>query len=203
MISFCFVRLWSCAFASLGLPCMCRSFRVLENSRLEFIAEEINHYWIQVLCRVPEALDKDQIALDKAFVECGTRQRTHGKALFAECLLSGTRQRLCECPGDTQQRKATVTAPIPLTVTLPSPTGTRQRFFIFFLKKIFAECQPSWHSTKRLLCRVSSPDTRQTIFFFTFYLQTFFYSPHTISGTPCSNVAHSSDFFYISLIYFI
>jgi len=175
MISFCFVRLWSCAFASLGLPCMCRSFRVLENSRLEFIAEEINHYWIQVLCRVPEALDKDQIALDKAFVECGTRQRTHGKALFAECLLSGTRQRLCECPGDTQQRKATVTAPIPLTVTLPSPTGTRQRFFIFFLKKIFAECQPCRHSVKS----------------FYFFLQKFF--------AECQPFRHSAKIFFIFL----
>jgi len=83
------------------------------------------HYWIQVLCRVPEALGKGYIALGKGFAECGTRQSTHGKkligkALFAECILSGTRQ-----------RKATVTAPVPLTVTLPSvnPAGTRQRFF--------------------------------------------------------------------------
>jgi len=58
------------------------------------------HYWIQVLCRVPETLGKGQITLGKAFAECGTRQRTHGKkligkALFAECLLSGTRHRLC------------------------------------------------------------------------------------------------------------
>ena len=86
------------------------------------------HYWIQVLCRVPEALGKGQIPLGKAFAECGTRQRTHGKkligkALFAECLLSGTRQ-----------RKATVTTPALLTVALPSanPVGTRQRFFYFF-----------------------------------------------------------------------
>ena len=62
------------------------------------------HYWIQVLCRVPEALGKGYIALGKGFAEC---------------------------PGGTQQREATVTAPVPLTVTLPSvnPAGTRQRFF--------------------------------------------------------------------------
>ena len=58
------------------------------------------HCWIQVLCRVHEALGKGQIALGKAFAECGTRQRTHGKKLigkdlFAECLLLGTWQRLC------------------------------------------------------------------------------------------------------------
>ena len=66
------------------------------------------------------------------------------------------------------------------------------------------------------LCRVSSPDTRQSgdlpsvifwhsanHFFFHFWPPNFFCSPHTIPGTPCSNVAHFSDFFYISLIYFI
>ena len=67
------------------------------------------------------------------------------------------------------------------------------------------------------LCRVSSPDTRQSgdlpsvifwhsanhIFFFHFWPPNFFCSPYTIPGTPCSNVAHFSDFFYISLIYFI
>lgn len=66
------------------------------------------------------------------------------------------------------------------------------------------------------LCRVSSPDTRQRgsfaechfltlgkpYFFFHFWPPNFFCSPHTIPGTPCSNVAHFSDFFYISLIYF-
>ena len=66
------------------------------------------HYWIQVLCRVPEALGKGQIALGKAFAECGTRQRTHGKKLIGKTL------------GDTRQRKATVTLPVPLRVTLPS-----------------------------------------------------------------------------------
>jgi len=86
---------------------------------------------------VPEALGKGQIAPGKSFAECGTRQRTHGKKLigkdrFAECLLSGTRQ-----------RKATVTTPAPLTVALPSANhaGTRQRFFLFlFFKNFYVEC---------------------------------------------------------------
>ena len=83
------------------------------------------HYWIQVLCRVPEALGKGQIALGKGQIALG--KKLIGKALFAKCILSGTRQ-----------RKATVTAPGSLTVTLSSgnPAGTRQRFFYFFLKKI-------------------------------------------------------------------
>ena len=111
---------------------------------------KVIHYWIQVFCRVSEALGKGQIALDEAFAKCGTRQRTHdkkliGKTLFVECLLSGTRQ-----------RKATVTAPAPLTVVLLSANaaGTRQRFFIFFKKKFFAECP------------LSSPWQRCFIFFF-------------------------------------
>jgi hypothetical protein len=61
------------------------------------------HYWNQVLCRVPEALGKGHFALGKAFAECRTRQRALGKifvgkGFFAECLLSGTRQRLCRVP---------------------------------------------------------------------------------------------------------
>ena len=72
-----------------------------------------------------------------------------------------------------------------------------------------------------ILCRVSSPDTRQrgsfaecllltlgkeaplpsvivwhsVNHFFHFWPPNFFYSPHTIPGTPCFNVAHFSDFF--------
>ena len=134
----------------------------------------LHHNWIQVLCRVPEALGKGLIALGKAFAECGTRQRTHGKKLigkdlFAECLLSGTRK-----------RKATVTAPAPLTVALPSanPAGTRQRFFIFFKKNFFAECQPFRHSAKlfyffkKFLCRVPTIQTLGKVFLF--FLKKFF-----------------------------
>jgi hypothetical protein len=56
------------------------------------------HYWKQVLCRVPEALDKALKTLGKGFAECDTRQRRLGKqcigkAFFAEYFLSGTRQR--------------------------------------------------------------------------------------------------------------
>ena len=52
-----------------------------------------------------------QIALGKAFAECGTRQRTYGKKLigkylFAECLLSSTRQRLCREPRGHSAKKS-------------------------------------------------------------------------------------------------
>jgi hypothetical protein len=67
-------------------------------------------------------------ALDKGFAECGTRQRTLrkkiiGKATFAECHLSGTRQ-----------RKGAVTALEPATAPLPTANlvSTWQRVFIFF-----------------------------------------------------------------------
>jgi hypothetical protein len=64
-----------------------------------------NHYWNQSLRRVSEALGEALKTLDKVFAECYTRQRRLGKqcigkAFFAECFFSGTRQ-----------RKAAVTAP--------------------------------------------------------------------------------------------
>ena len=110
----------------------------------------MNHYWIQVLCRVPKALGKGQIALGKAFTECGTRQRTHGKnligkALFAECLLSGTRQRLCREPRGHSAKKS-------------------DRHGAGPVDGCFAECQPCRHSAKifyfflkKFLCRVLTP----------------------------------------------
>ena len=116
--------------------------------------------------------------------------------LFAECQRECTRQ-----TANTQQ-----------TITLG--------------KLVFAECYSpdtrqraaaiNGRQPPLTLCRVSSPDTRQSgdlpsvIFwhsanhiFFHFWPPNFFCSPHTIPGTPCSNVAHFLDFFYISLIYFI
>ena len=61
------------------------------------------HYWRRALCRVPVALGKGSFALSKAFAECNTRQRASvespfGKGCFAECQISGTRQRLCRVP---------------------------------------------------------------------------------------------------------
>jgi hypothetical protein len=61
------------------------------------------HYRNQALCRVSRALGKALNTLGKGFAECHTRQRAYskkavGKAAFAECLLSGIRQRLCRVP---------------------------------------------------------------------------------------------------------
>ena len=58
------------------------------------------HCLKQWLCRVPQALDKDQKTLGKGFAECNTRQTAHciysvGKQLFAECL--DTRQKKVVC----------------------------------------------------------------------------------------------------------
>ena len=103
-------------------------------SLMRVIIDGSSHYWIQVLCRVPEALGKGQIALGKAFAECGTRQRTHGKKLigkdlFAECLLSGTRQRLCRVPRGHSAKKS-------------------YRHGAGPVDGHFAECQPCRHSAK-------------------------------------------------------
>ena len=64
----------------------------------------LNHYRIQLLCRVPQALDRP-IYIRQSFAECYTRQsfaeralgkQFIGKDLFAECTLSGTQQSLCQ-----------------------------------------------------------------------------------------------------------
>jgi len=65
--------------------------------------EQCCHYRIQPLCRVPVALGKCQFALGKLFAEYNTRQTSlgkasHGTVVFAECRISGTRQRLCREP---------------------------------------------------------------------------------------------------------
>jgi hypothetical protein len=57
------------------------------------------HFWIQDLCRV-----SGPITLGKDSAERNIRQRALGsdfvgKDVFAECLLSGTRQRLCRVSG--------------------------------------------------------------------------------------------------------
>ena len=122
-------------------------------------------YWIQVLCRVPKVLGKGQIALGKAFTECGTRQRTHdenliGKVLFAECLLSGTRQRLCRVPQWHSAKKS-------------DRQGAES------VDGGFAECQPCKHSTKifyfflkKILCRVPTLQAlgKEFLFFYTKFL---------------------------------
>jgi hypothetical protein len=60
---------------------------------------------------------------------------------FADCWFLGTRQ-----------RKVVVTALAPVTAALPSASlaDTRQRFFLIFFKKLFAECRCAWNSAKKL-----------------------------------------------------
>ena len=75
------------------------------------------HYRTQALCRVPVTLGKSPYTLGKAFAKCNPQQRSLGKAgdgkgLFAECLLSGTRQRLCRVPINHSAKKSCLTAPI-------------------------------------------------------------------------------------------
>jgi len=62
-----------------------------------------HHYRISKLCRVSVTLGKGQVTLGKVFAECNTRQTTlgkesHGNADFAECRITGTRQRICRVP---------------------------------------------------------------------------------------------------------
>jgi len=64
---------------------------------------------------VAVTLGKCQFALGELFAECYTRQTplgkaSHGKGIFAECRISGTRQRLCQepCHSAKQPRGATL-----------------------------------------------------------------------------------------------
>ena len=63
----------------------------------------LKHYRISKLCRVSVTLGKGQVTLGKVFAECNTRQTTlgkesHGNEDFAECRITGTRQRICRVP---------------------------------------------------------------------------------------------------------
>ena len=104
---------------------------------------------------MPVTLGKGQFALGKLFAECYTRQTplgkaSHGKGIFAECRISGTRQRLCREPWHSAKQ----------------PRGaTLGRHFA----ENFAECRrlslgkvPAQGGATWPLCRVLDPGTRQT-----------------------------------------
>jgi len=63
---------------------------------MDAYTKKSNHYWIQVLCRVPKALGKGQIALGKAFAECpikDTRQRGFCRSIFCRVFFAECRTR--------------------------------------------------------------------------------------------------------------
>jgi hypothetical protein len=61
------------------------------------------HYRRRWLCLVPQALGKPFI--ERHTPQRAVRKKTVGKELFAECLLSSTRQRLCRVPDQHSVRK--------------------------------------------------------------------------------------------------
>jgi len=56
------------------------------------------HYRTPVVRRVSETLGKIHKTLGKCTRRTALVKNSDDKANFAECLLSGTRQSLCECP---------------------------------------------------------------------------------------------------------
>ena len=110
-----------------------------------------NHYRRRALCRVPVALGKGSFALGKAFAECNTRQRASvesppGKGCFAECQISGTRQRF-----DVVGRRSTPSIFLKTLCRVPQLRHSAKKSVFL---NLFAEC----HST----------DTRQRVFLFFF-----------------------------------
>jgi len=115
----------------------------------------LSHYRTQAVCRVPSTLGKGPFPLGGGFAECDTRQTAHskksdGKAIFAKCLFSDTRQSFTVCQyalGKIKQRgrqnKAKRTAKRRLMEALQSARqkGTRQTRWLCRLPDL-------WHSTK-------------------------------------------------------
>ena len=100
-------------------------------------------------------------AADACFAECNytrqrrlcTRQRTvgislHGKGFFAECRMSGTRQRIFRVPRRHLAKKSRCDGQVMVMAPLPSATrrhSAKKCVFYFF---------------KKMLCRVPESDTR-------------------------------------------
>ena len=143
-----------------------RSFRIC------FKEIKVNHYRTPWVCRVPETLGKRQKTLGKLFAECNTRRialaiNSAGKANFAECHLSGTRQSFCRVQFGSRRKETVITLDPPLTATSPSVKwqGTGQIFFckIFLVFRI--PFRRVLHSANdKHMPSVSLSDTRQTFF---------------------------------------
>ena len=98
------------------------------------------HYRTPLVCRVSKTLGKIHKTLGKLFAECNTRRialaiNSSGKANFAECHLSGTRQIFCRVQFGSRRKETVITPDPPLTVTSPSVKRQGTRQLIFF--KIF------------------------------------------------------------------
>jgi hypothetical protein len=123
---------------------------------------------------------------------------------FAECLLSGTRQRrLCRVPHSVKLG-ARQRVPLP-SAEHSAHGGTRQRMVCRVSNtrqrgsrqravsgrpradsRQFLPRANGWHSAKRLLCRVSVVDTRQSVFsFFKFCLPNFLWYVPTLCRPTC------------------
>jgi hypothetical protein len=145
------------------------------------------HYRNPSLCRVPDALPStfSRVLGKEGFAESRARQSSvlgneplyrvqdtrHrsvlGKDMFAEC------QTLGKGPS------AAVLKLTAVSLCREPRTGTRQRGF-------FAECQ-ILGTRQRRLCRVSSIDTRQTIFlFFSFWPPNFLWYVPTLCRPTCT-----------------
>ena len=149
----------------------------LKHLALRWLLPSTKHYWIQVLCRGTRQRPN-----------C-TRQRTHGKKLigkylFAECLLSGTRQ-----------RKATITAPAPRWRSLcrvPTLQALGKDFLFLFLKNSLPSAlYPALGKNVlffflKILCRV--PPGRRSAKF-EFFLKKFF------AECPLAGTRQSLNFF--------
>ena len=130
------------------------------------------HYRTPWVCRVPETLGKRHKTLGKWFAECNTRRtalakNSDGKANFAECLLSGTRQSLCRVP-DTRQswnRKKPEKMGIftqkkmEFFLSMEAPTGQRPPIYDIFRVNFMATRPTRFEPETSRCARTSSTTT--------------------------------------------
>ena len=114
------------------------------------------HNWNEVLCRGPDTLGKEALALGKGFAESCSRQRTvgtvpHGKSYFAKSRISGSRQRICRGLAGRWQKfspwRREVTVKLVFAESLSKLSA--KNFWIFFQKTLPRVCQKS--SRQRIL----------------------------------------------------
>jgi hypothetical protein len=115
----------------------------------------------------------DTQAFGKGFVECCTQQRLHnktfvGKGLFVECLLPGTRQRLCRVSRQHSAKKSYRDGAEQLTAAGPS---LGKDFFYFW----------------KILCRV--PHARHSE-------SSNFFLGNALPSAPCSALGKALIFFF-------
>ena len=116
----------------------------------------------RLLCRVQLHSAKKALHSAKPLPSAALGISLHGKGLFAECRMSGTRQRISRVPRRHSAKKSRRDGQVTVTVLLPSATRrhSAKKCVFYFFKKNALPSACIWHSAKLVfffldfLCRV-------------------------------------------------